>query len=220
MPKLTWDGVGEKTFEAGNSKAVLYVQDANGTYPEGVAWNGWTGVSESPSGADENAFYADNIKYGALRGAEEFGGSIEAYQSPAEFDECDGEAAIAKGVTVGQQTRKPFGLCYRTEIGNDTQGLDYGYILHLVYNATASPSEKSYETINESPEGITMSWEFTTTPVPVAGHKPTSIIRIDSTQVDATKLTAFEDILYGKDGETNKPRLPLPAEVISHFNKT
>lgn len=217
--KLNWDQTGEKKFETGIDRGVLYPISNAGTYPAGVAWNGLTSVSESPEGGDENAFYADNIKYGALRGTEDFGGSIEAYTYPDEWEACDGTASVATGVTISQQTRKAFGLCYRSLIGNDVAGLEYGYKIHLVYGATASPSERSHETVNESPDAQTMSWDFTTVPVPVAGYKPTSHIVIDSTKVDATKLATLEQILYGTpasgSAEAIDARLPLPAEVIS-----
>ena len=217
--KLKWDQTGEKKFETGIDRGVLYPISNAGTYPAGVAWNGLTSVSESPEGGDENAFYADNIKYGALRGTEDFGGSIEAYTYPDEWEACDGTASVATGVTISQQTRKAFGLCYRSLIGNDVAGLEYGYKIHLVYGATASPSERSHETVNESPDAQTMSWDFTTVPVPVEGYKPTSHIVIDSTKVDSAKLATLEQILYGTPASGNAEavdaRLPLPAEVIS-----
>lgn len=213
MAKLVWDQSGEHLFETGVDHGVLYPQAANGTYPTGVAWNGLTSVSESPSGADANALWADNIKYLNLYSAEEFGATIEAYTYPDEFAELDGSAEIAPGAMIGQQTRKAFGLSYRTVLGNDIQGNDYGYKLHLIYGAQASPSEKSYETINDSPDAITFSWELNTTPVPVTGHKPTASLVIDSTKCDATKLAALEEILYGTDNED--PRLPLPDEVAT-----
>lgn len=214
--KLEWDKSGEHLFETGVDRGVLYPQAADGTYPKGVAWNGLTSVSESPSGADANALWADNIKYLNLYSAEEFGATIEAYTYPDEFAELDGSAEIAPGAMIGQQNRKAFGLCYRTVLGNDIQGNDYGYKIHIIYGAQASPSEKSYETINDSPDAITFSWELNTTPVPVAGHKPTASIVIDSTKCDATKLTTLEEILYGTAGQSGTDaRLPLPAEVIS-----
>ena len=190
--KLEWDKSGEHLFETGVDRGVLYPQAADGTYPKGVAWNGLTSVSESPSGADANALWADNIKYLNLYSAEEFGATIEAYTYPDEFAELDGSAEIAPGALIGQQNRKAFGLCYRTVLGNDIQGNDYGYKIHIIYGAQASPSEKSYETINDSPDAITFSWELNTTPVPVAGHKPTASIVIDSTKCDATKLATLE----------------------------
>lgn len=214
--KLEWDKSGEHLFETGVDRGVLYPQAADGTYPKGVAWNGLTSVSESPSGADANALWADNIKYLNLYSAEEFGATIEAYTYPDEFAELDGSAEIAPGAMIGQQNRKAFGLCYRTVLGNDIQGNDYGYKIHIIYGAQASPSEKSYETINDSPDAITFSWELNTTPVPVTGHKPTASIVIDSTKCDAAKLTTLEEILYGTAGQSGTDaRLPLPAEVIS-----
>lgn len=211
MAALTWDETGNRLYETGVRKGVLYVQDNSGTYPEGVAWNGLTAVTESPSGADSNPLYADDIKYLDLRSAEEFGATIEAYTYPDEFAECDGTAELADGVTIGQQARKSFGLCYRTVLGNDIVNDAYGYKLHLIYGATAAPSEKGYQTVNDSPEAITFSWELTTTPVNVTGMKPTALITIDSTKADATKLAALEAILYG--GENTTARLPLPDEV-------
>lgn len=211
MPKLVWDKTGERYYETGVKQGVLYPIDAQGTYPKGVAWNGLTNVTESPSGAEATALYADDIKYLNLMSTEEFGGTIEAYTYPDEFAECDGSASLATGVYIGQQPRKTFGLCYRTTVGNDVDNNNYGYKLHLVYGALASPSEKAYATINDSPEAITFSWEFKTTPVNVTGFKPTASITIDSTKVDAEKLTALEKILYGDD-ET-EARLPLPDEV-------
>lgn len=211
MAALTWDETGKRLYETGVRKGVLYVMDNAGTYPKGVAWNGLTAVTESPSGADSNPLYADDIKYLDLRSAEEFGATIEAYTYPEEFAECDGTAELATGVVIGQQARKTFGLCYRTVLGNDVSNDAYGYKLHLIYGATASPSEKGYQTVNDSPEAITFSWELTTTPVNVTGMKPTALITIDSTKADPTKLKALEAILYGS-GE-NEPRLPLPDEV-------
>lgn len=211
MPKLVWDKTGERYYETGVKQGVLYPIDNQGTYPKGVAWNGLTNVTESPSGAEATALYADDIKYLTLISTEEFGGTIEAYTYPDEFAECDGSASLATGVYIGQQPRKTFGLCYRTTVGNDVDNNNYGYKLHLVYGALASPSEKAYATINDSPEAITFSWEFSTTPVNVTGFKPTACITIDSTKVDAEKLTALEKILYGDD-ET-EARLPLPDEV-------
>lgn len=212
MAALTWDETGKRLYETGVRKGVLYVMDNSGTYPKGVAWNGLTAVTESPSGADSNPLYADDIKYLDLRSAEEFGATIEAYTYPDEFAECDGTAELAEGVTVGQQARKTFGLCYRTVLGNDVSNDAYGYKLHLIYGATASPSEKGYQTVNDSPEAITFSWELTTTPVNVTGMKPTAIITIDSTKADPDKLAALEAILYGS-GENTTARLPLPDEV-------
>ena len=213
MAKIEWDKTGERLYETGVKNGVLYVQEG-GVYPKGVAWNGLTAVTESPSGAEATPLYADDIKYLNLLSAEEFGATIEAYTYPDEFAECDGSAALADGVMIGQQPRKAFGLCYRTTIGNDTNGNDYGYKLHIIYGALAAPSEKAYATINDSPEAITFSWEVTTTPVNVTGAKPTAYITIDSTKADPAKLAALEDILYGKNGEPgNEPRLPLPDEI-------
>jgi len=209
MSKIVWDKSGERLYETGVSKGVLYPQ-AEGAYPKGVAWNGLTAVTESPSGAEATALYADNIKYLNLMSAEEFGATVEAYMYPDEFSVCNGEAALAKGVSVGQQTRKPFGMAYQTKIGNDIDN-EAGYKIHLIYGALAAPSEKAYNTVNDSPEAITFSWELTTTPVDVPGLKPTASLVIDSTKVDATKLAAFEAILYGS--EESEARLPLPAEV-------
>ena len=213
MAKIVWDKTGERLYETGVKNGVLYVQEG-GAYPKGVAWNGLTAVTESPSGAEATPLYADDIKYLNLISTEEFGATIEAYTYPDEFATCDGSAALVDGVMIGQQARKTFGLCYRTTIGNDTNGNDYGYKLHIIYGALAAPSEKAYATINDSPEAITFSWEVTTTPVNVTGAKPTASITIDSTKADPTKLAALEDILYGKDGEPgNEPRLPLPDEI-------
>lgn len=209
---LSWDDVGEHYYETGVDRGVLYVQ-SNGAYPKGVVWNGLTGVTESPSGAEPTDLYADNIKYLTLRSAETFGATVEAYTYPDEFAECDGSAEIATGVMAGQQSRKAFGLCYRTKVGSDADA-DLGYKLHLIYGATASPSEKAYTTINDSPEAITFSWEVSTTPVAIGGeHKPTACLTIDSRTADPTKLAALEQKLYG-DG-TNDGYLPLPAEVIT-----
>ena len=219
MSKLVWDASGKRLYETGVSQGVLYPMDVNGTYTLGVAWNGLTAVTESPSGAEASPLYADNIKYLNLISAEEFGATIEAYIYPDEFAACDGSAELTPGVSVGQQARKTFGLCYKTLLGNDVEGADYGYKLHLVYGALAAPSEKAYATVNDSPEAITLSWEVSTTPVSVAGLKPTACLTIDSTKVDAAKLAALEDILYGKNATTDPvapatvARLPLPDEV-------
>lgn len=218
MSKLKWDQTGERLYETGVRNGVLYPLGASGTYPKGVAWNGLTAVTESPSGAEATPLYADDIKYLNLMSTEEFGATIEAYTYPDEFAECDGSATLATGVQIGQQARKTFGLCYRTALGNDVAGNDYGYKLHIIYGALAAPSEKAYATINDSPEAITFSWEVTTTPVNVTGFKPTASITIDSTKVNATKLAALEEILYGKDaasggGEGVDPRLPFPDEI-------
>lgn len=214
MSKLVWDQTGERLYETGVKQGVLYPQ-VSGAYPKGVAWNGLTAVTESPSGAEATPLYADDIKYLNLMSAEEFGGTIEAYMYPDEFMACDGSAALATGVYIGQQARSAFGLCYRTVLGNDTETNDYGYKLHLIYGALAAPSEKAYATINDSPEAITFSWEFTTTPVNVEGHKPTACITIDSTKVDAGKLAELEAILYGSESE--EARLPLPSEIAEIF---
>lgn len=211
MPRLTWDDTGKRFYETGVKNGVLYVQEG-GTYPTGVAWNGLTAVTESPSGAEPTPLYADDIKYLNLLSNEEFGATIEAYTYPDEFMACDGSAELAEGVTFGQQARKTFGLCYKTTLGNDVDGNDHGYKLHLIYGALAAPSEKAYATINDSPEAITFSWEVSTTPVNVTGGKPTASITIDSTKADSTCLAALEAILYG-DTDGDGPRLPLPDEV-------
>lgn len=212
MSKLVWDNTGERLYETGVKQGVLYPQAAGGTYPKGVAWNGLTNITESPSGAEATALYADDIKYLNLVSAEELGGTIEAYTYPDEFAECDGSAALTEGVFIGQQDRKTFGLCYRTTLGNDVDSNGHGYKLHLIYGALAAPSEKAYATINDSPEAITFSWEFKTTPVNVTDHKPTASLTIDSTKVSETKMAALEKVLYG-DGDT-EARLPLPDEVV------
>ena len=213
MSKLVWDQTGEREYETGVKNGVLYVQGEGGTYPKGVAWNGLISVTESPSGAEATALYADDIKYLNLMSNEEFGATIEAYMSPEEFDQCDGTASIATGVSIGQQKRKTFGMAYKTTIGNDVDGNDYGYKIHLIYGALAAPSEKAYSTINDSPEAMTLSWEVSTTPVTVDGFKPTATVVIDSTKVDKKKLTALEDILFGT--ESKEARLPLPDEIVS-----
>lgn len=215
MTALTWDQVGERLYETGVDRGVLYIPNGSGVYDMGVAWNGLTTVTESPSGAEASPQYADNIKYLNLVSAEEFGATIEAYTYPEEFGQCDGTAAPAAGVLLGQQGRKTFGLAYRTRVGNDLDGVDHGYKLHLIYGALAAPSEKAYSTINDSPEAITFSWEVATTPVQVEGYKPTSVIVVDSTVVDPADLANLEDILYGDVGVD--PRLPLPDEVIGLF---
>ena len=213
MSKIVWDAIGDHIFETGVRNGVLYLKDAEGAYSNGVAWNGLTSISESPEGAEATDLYADDIKYLALMSAENFKATIEAYTYPVEFEECDGSATIANGVVIGQQSRKPFGLCYRTSIGNDTDGNEHGYKLHIVYGCQASPSEKQYSTINDSPEAITFSWEVSTTPVNVTGKKPTATLIIDSTKTDKAKLTALEAILYGS--EQTEPRLPLPDEIAT-----
>lgn len=218
MAKLVWDKTGERFYETGVKQGVLYIP-TEGVYSKGVAWNGLTAVTESPSGAEATALYADDIKYLNLLSTEEFGATIEAYTYPDEFAACDGSAELTKGVTIGQQKRSTFGLCYKTTIGNDTDGNDHGYKLHIIYGALATPSEKAYSTINDSPDAVTFSWEITTTPVNVTGQKPTASLVIDSTKADKTKLEALEAILYGKDPTSDEahdgvePRLPLPDEI-------
>lgn len=223
MSRVKWDQTSEREFETGVDRGMLYPYNtASKAYDKGVGWNGISGVTETPSGAEPTAIYADNIKYLTLMSTEEFGGTINAYMYPDEWKECDGSADLEEGVSIGQQSRKVFGLCYRTKIGNDADGNDHGYKLHLIYGCLASASERAYNTVNDSPEAIEFSWEFTCTPVDVAGFKPTAIVTIDSTKVDSAKLASFEDILYGKDaagdsGTGTEPRLPLPDEVKSHF---
>ena len=211
MAKIVWDESGKRTYETGVRNGVLYLQDTQGAYTKGVAWNGLTAVTESPSGAEPTALYADDIKYLELFSAEEFGATIEAYTYPAEFEKCDGSASLGTGVTIGQQDRATFGLCYRTVLGNDVKGSEFGYKLHLIYGAKAKPSEKGYQTINDSPEAITFSWEISTTPVNVAGFKPTACVTIDSTKIDADKLTQIETLLYGD--VSTEAKLPLPDEI-------
>lgn len=211
MAKIVWDESGKRLYETGVKNGVLYIQDETGAYNKGVAWNGLTAVTESPSGAEATPLYADDIKYLELFSAEEFGATIEAYTYPEEFEACDGSASLGTGVTIGQQDRKTFGLCYRTVLGNDVKSNEYGYKLHLIYGAKAAPSEKGYQTINDSPEAITFSWEVTTTPVNVAGFKPTASVTIDSTKIDPEKLKKIEDMLYG-EGAT-EAKLPLPDEL-------
>lgn len=213
MSKIVWDNTGERLYETGVDRGVLYPIQEGGQYTKGVAWNGLTAITESPSGAEATAIYADNIKYLNLQSAEEFGATIEAYTYPDEFAECDGSATLVTGVVAGQQNRKMFGLCYRTIIGNDVDANDHGYKLHLIYGCLASPSEKGYSTVNDSPEAITFSWEVSTTPVNVTGHKPTACITIDSTKADETKLAELEKILYGDEME--EARLPLPDEIVT-----
>lgn len=212
MSRLTWDAIGERYYETGVKYGVLFPMEG-ATYTKGVAWNGLTAVTESPSGAEATPLYADDIKYLNLISNEEFGGTIEAYTYPDEFMACDGSAAVVEGLYLGQQARKAFGMCYRTVLGNDTENNEYGYKLHIVYNALAKPSERAYSTINDSPEAITFSWEFTTTPVEVEGYKPTAHIVIDSTKIEAGKLKAIEDLLYGTEAEESK--LPTIAEIIA-----
>ena len=215
MPPLTWDQVGERLYETGVDHGVLYLPDAAGVYAEGFAWNGLTTVTESPSGAEASPQYADNIKYLNMISAEEFGVTIEAFTYLEEFGQCDGTALPAPGVAVGQQGRKMFGLSYRTRVGNDVEGSEFGYKLHLLYGLQAAPSEKAYATINDSPEAIAFSWEVTSTPVPVTDHKPTSLIVIDSTVVDPAELLALENLLYG--AAAVEAALPLPDAVIALF---
>lgn len=227
MFNLEWDKVSERLFETGTDRGVLYpFNKTTKAYDKGVAWNGLTGVSETPSGAEPTALYADNIKYLTLMSNEDLGGTITAYMYPDEWKACDGSADLEEGITIGQQPRATFGLCYRTRIGNDTDGDSHGYKLHLIYGCLASAAERAYTTVNDSPEAIEFSWEFTCTPVDVAGFKPTAIVTIDSTKVDAAKLKSFEEILYGKAATSEGaqdavlPKLPLPAEVLAHFQTT
>ncbi len=212
MAKLVFNDIGERLFETGVKNGVLYVMGEDGAYQNGVVWNGLTGVTESPSGAETTPLYADDIKYVVIYAAEEFGATVEAYTYPEEFEQCDGSATIATGITIGQQTRKSFGMCYRTSIGNDVQGQDFGYKIHIIYGAKAAPSEKSYATINDSPEAVTFSWELSTVPVPVTGFKPTATMVIDSTRVPAEKMKLIEDKLYGTDN--TEATLPLPDEIL------
>jgi|SRR5580765_1038734 len=215
MAPLTWDQVGERLYETGVDHGVLYLPDDTGVYNTGFAWNGLTTVTESPSGAESSPQYADNIKYLNMVSAEEFGATIEAFTYPEEFGQCDGTALPSPGVAIGQQGRKMFGLSYRTRVGNDVDGTEFGYKLHLLYGCQAAPSEKAYATINDSPEAISFSWDVTSTPAPVTGHKPTSLIVIDSTIVDSADLTALEDLLYGK--ASVEAALPTPDAVIALF---
>lgn len=218
MPRIEWDKTGERFYETGVKQGVLYVMGSDGEYGVGVPWNGLTAVTQSPSGAEASPIYADDIKYVNLMSTEEFGATIEAYMYPDEFSTCDGSASIAKGVRIGQQKRSTFALCYRTSVGNDVDGSDHAYKLHIIYGALAAPSERSYATINDSPEAITLSWEVTTTPVNVTGYKPTSHVEIDSRDVDAEKMKALEDLLYGSESETSK--LPMPDEIANLIGVT
>jgi hypothetical protein len=219
MTRLVWDKVGERRYETGVNKGVLYIPNVSGVYNTGVAWNGLTTVTESPSGAEATPIYADNIKYLNLISAEEFGATLEAYMCPDEFYQFDGVAEPSDGVYVGQQSRKAFGLSYQTRIGNDTQGSDLGYKIHLIYGAQAAPSERAYSTINDSPEAMTLSWELTTSPVDAGENlKPTAQLVIDSTKVDPDALASLEAALYGSPG--TDPRLPLPTEVLDMFSST
>ena len=212
MARLIWDEVGQRFFETGVKNGVLYVQNNDGSYANGVVWNGLTAITESPSGAEETPLYADDVKYLTLRSAEEFGATIEAFTYPEEFEQCDGSALIAEGITIGQQARKAFGLCYRTAVGNDIQGQEFSYKLHIIYGCTVAPSEKSYSTINDNPEAITFSWELSTVPVPVDGFKPTASLVIDANKVDAGKLQLLENALFG-DAE-NEATLLLPNQIM------
>lgn len=212
MARLIWDEVGQRFFETGVKNGVLYVQDNDGSYKNGVVWNGLTAVTESPSGAEETPLYADDVKYLTLRSAEQFGATIEAYTYPEEFEQCDGSATIAAGVTIGQQARRAFGLCYRTAVGNDIQGQEFSYKLHLLYGCTVAPSEKAYSTINDNPEAITFSWELSTVPVPVDGFKPTASLVIDASKVDEGKMQLLEDALFGD--ESSEAKLLLPNEIM------
>lgn len=222
MAALVWDKTGERFYETGVDRGVLYVQGANGQYEDGVAWNGLTAVTEKPDGAEPNDLYADNIKYASLRSAETYGATIEAFMYPEEFAQCDGSASVSNGVYIGQQTRKPFGFCYRTMKGNDTAtDTDDGYVLHIIYNATASPTEKNHETVNDSPDAMSMSWDLDTTPVAFETHsnlKPTATITIDSTKCDATALKTLEDTLYGSASAA--PSLPTPDQIVTMFSGT
>lgn len=218
MAAITWDDAGKRIFEFGIDHGVLYpLNSKTNAYDTGVAWNGLTGVTETSAGAEASDMWADNIKYGSIRSTETFSATIEAYTYPDEFSALDGQPELGKGIKVGQQTRAKFGVSYRTRIGNDTAGDTHGYKLHLVYGLTASPSEKAYTTVNDSPEGTTFSWECQSDPVSVPGMKPTSIITIDSTLVDSTKLKTFEDLLYGGGSTSTAPKLPLPDQVKQHF---
>lgn len=212
MAKLVFDELGKRFYETGVSNAVLYPQADDGSYPKGVAWNGITAANESPSGAESNDQYADNIVYLSLTGAEKFEGTIEAFSSPAEFDECDGMKELSKGLTVSQQTRKPFGFAYKSILGNDIKGNDYGYKLHIWYGCKAAPSERSHTTVNDSPEPQNPSWTVSSTPIAVPGAKPSSVLTFNSTTTPAEKLKKIEDILYGTDEAD--ARLPLPSEII------
>lgn len=213
IQRLTWDDAGKRLYETGVKQGVLYPQDDNGAYPKGVAWNGLTAVTESPEGAEPTPLYADDIKYLNLLSTEEFKATVEAYTYPDEFAECDGSGSLVEGVTIGQQDRKTFGLSYRTSLGNDVKGNEYGYKLHIVYGCLAAPSEKAYATVNDSPEAITFSWEVSTTPVNVTGFKPTASLVLDSVKLGAAKMKAIEDVLYGSSAA--EARLPLPDEIKS-----
>lgn len=216
---IGWDQTGEKTWETGLDRGVLYIPNASGVYDTGYAWNGLTAVNFNPTGGEANTQYADNIEYARISSKEKCAGTIEAFSSPQEFDQCDGQVALATGVNLGQQTRKSFGMSFRTKIGNDVDDENHGYKIHLIYGAKANPSSKSYNTMNESPELVNLSWDFTTIPVEVSGHQPTAYIEIDSTTINAAKLTALEQILYGTGGNsTVAPKLPTPAEILTLMN--
>ena len=217
---LKWDEDGQRFYETGTKMGVLYVKNSSGAYPNGVAWSGLTGVTQSPEGAEANDLYADDIKYLSMRSAETLSGTITAYQFPEEFEQCDGYASPASGLTIGQQARKSFGLCYRTVLGNDTDGDAYGYKLHLIYGCTASPSERAYQTVNDSPEAIEFSWEFDTTPVNVEGYKPTSLIELDSEKIGSTKMAAIEAILYGTEGTYTATSDSTPQANKTYYTKS
>lgn len=216
MAKLVWDQTGAKYYETGVQQGVLYPQSSTGAYEKGVAWNGLISVTENPSGAETTAIYANNAKYLSLQSAEEFGATIEAYTYPDEWAKCDGSAELAVGVSIGQQKRSSFGLCYKTLIGNDTEGTAHGYKIHIIYGGLAAPSEKGFQTVNDSPEAITFSWEITTTPIAVEGFQPTASLTIDSTKIDAGKLTKIENLLYGT--AEAEAKLPLPSEILAIMN--
>lgn len=218
MAKLAWDTVGNKFYETGTDRGVLYIPDARGKYTKGYSWSGLISVKQSPEGGESTPNYADNIEYLSLESTEKFKATIEAYTYPRKFEECDGTRAIANGVTIGQQSRKTFGMAYRSLVGNDIDGTDHGYKIHLIYGAKAAPSEKGYTTVNEKPEAITFSWSVTTTPVPVPGFKPTALLTVDSRYVSATGLQLLEDALYGT--ESKEPNLPLPEDVIKMLATT
>lgn len=216
MSRIVWDATGERVYETGVDRGVLFLQRPDGTYDPGIPWNGLRSVSQSPEGGEDETLWADNIKYLTLRAAEELNFSIGAYSSPDEFDECDGSIEVAPGVTIGQQNRTNFGFAYRSIVGNDTQKDNYGYKIHIYYGCSASPSDREYNTVNDSPEAAELSWDCSTIPVAVPGHKPTASVTIDSTKVDAEKLKSFEDMLYGTDEDESQ--LPSPAEIMAHFS--
>lgn len=218
MAKLQWDEVGKRFYETGVDRGVLYIPNEQGKYIKGVAWNGLTAVNQQPEGGEDNPQYADNIEYLNLTSAEKFKATIEAYTYPVEFEECDGTRSVASGVIIGQQTRKPFGFSYRTLIGNDTQGTDHGYKIHLIYGAKAAPTEKSYSTVNDSPEAITFSWSVSASAVPVPGFKPTAILTIDSREISEEGLAALEGALYGDNSK--EPNLPLPEDIFKMLQAT